>query len=69
MSSLNYSSCMDLTVQGCSVCGMVWYRTFRVKVGGEQLKSLAATKSRVTVSVYSLALMVTMKSSRSRALI
>ena len=29
MSNLNYSSCMDLPIQGCSLCGMVWCRTFR----------------------------------------
>ena len=32
MSNLNYPSCRDLLVQSCSWCGMVWYRTFRVKI-------------------------------------
>ena len=32
MSNLNYSSCMDLPVQGCSLCGTVWYRAFRVNL-------------------------------------
>ena len=32
MSSLNYSSCMDLPVQSCSLCGLVWCRTCRVKI-------------------------------------
>ena len=30
---LNYSRCMDLPVQDCSLCGMVWYRTVRVTPG------------------------------------
>ena len=31
MSSLNYSSCRGLPVQGCRLCGVVCYRAFKVK--------------------------------------
>ena len=31
MSNLNYSSCMDLPIKGYSLCGVVWYRTLRLK--------------------------------------